>query len=36
MCNADVEDADFIWARQLRKMLLAELPQVDGRPQEER
>ena len=30
-----VQDADFIWAKKLRKLLEEELPEIDGRPRKE-
>ena len=30
-----LEDADFIWAKKLRKLLEQELPEIDGRSREE-
>ena len=29
------EDADFVWAKKLREMLAAELPEIDGRSRQE-
>ena len=30
-----VQDADFIWAKKLRRLLEEELPEIDGRPRKE-